>query len=249
MGFYADYNSIPIIIKEKNYLSFTSKKETYTKNNISNKTVNVLGVKYSNIPYSISEKQVYTGVEYDIFENDEVTVHVLPNSSVRFFNTKSPIKVFQNETQPSEELAKKYLKKLSSNFKYNEVILWTYDNVYSYIFYKSVNGIRTNEFVRIDLTSDGALKLYRLEDVGRYDNIEIKNLNIDDFLKRTSNYVTETYGNLLIEHKLYDKDKPELEILVNDKLRLTIHIAVTAKYNVEFEKQATTIESFVFELN
>ncbi|MBQ7045114.1 MAG: hypothetical protein IJN65_01315 [Clostridia bacterium] len=224
------------------------KLEKYTKSNVQDKTFNVLGTDYANLEYCRSEKRIYTGQEYDVFENSDTKINVQPNGDIIYFYTEKPQKFFPNELSHSEKLAKKYLEKIFPNYEYDSIKLTKIDSVdwYDYVFFKTINGVRTSDSISILMNSSGALRSYMITDTGKYDHIDIKNLNINDFIKRIDDYATKAYGDTLIAHGLH-ADGPYINIFTDNKLELTIPIWVKFKASDSNEYEAG--EYVVFELN
>ena len=224
-----------------------SASEDFTKSNVANKTFNVLGVEYANLEYSKSTKNQYTGRDYDTFNNAEVTIDVLPNGEIRHYYTRNSIKVFAGYSAPSEELAKKYVEKILPNYEYDEVKFTKIDSLdrYSYRFYKTINGVRTSDSILITMNSRGELTSYIIKDIGKYDNIEVANFDINDYLQRIDAYVSEMCGDNLIDHGVHDD--PYISIYTDNKLELTIPIWVQFKASDSNEYKAG--EYVVFELN
>lgn len=235
-------------IPKEYILEKSSKFEKYKKTNIQNKTVNVLGIEYKDIPYYASEKNQYTGKDYDTFKSDKIEIDVLSNGDVIKFSTDEPIQVFEGEYKHSQELAEKYLKKILPDDKYDLVLLnetivldW-----YTYRFYKTIDGIRTSDSVWITLNSYGELKSYIIKNNGKYDDIVIHGVDKDDLLKKIDNYVNEAYGDMMIEYGI-SEEGPHYNIFVGNELELSFPIWVKVKTS---EGHGYTItEEVVFQLN
>ncbi len=247
MSFVGSNDNISTVEKEY-LLDKVSAFEKYTKENMPNKNFNVLGVEYKDVPYYQSERNSYTDEDYDEFKNDKVEFHISKNGMVTFFSCNEPLKVFSDENKQSEELAKKYLEIILPDYKYDIVRKYQIDAIdkYTYQFFKTINGVRTSDGVSISLNSNGELKSYIIHDIGKYDNIEIKDFNIDDFLKRVDEYVKEGYNKSLVDYSLSD-DGPFLKVFTDDKLELNIPIVINVKS--EEGKEYKFREQVVFELN
>lgn len=247
MSFRGSNDNISTVEKEY-IIDKASAFEKYTKSNMQNKTVNILGVEHKDVPYYQSKKYQYTGKDYDIFKNDKIEIDVLSTGDVIKFSTEEPIRIFEGEYKHSEELAKKYLEKIFPSYKYDNVKKYeiAVTNQYIYKFFKSIDGIRTSDSISITLNSYGELRSYRVKDNGKYDNIEIKNFNIDDFLQRVDKYVEDAFGNVLIDYSIFEEG-PHYNIFTDDKVELTIPIVVNVKGADGAEYSIT--EDVVFELN
>ena len=221
--------------------------ERYTKSNVANKTFNVLGVEYANLEYFRSTKNQYTNQNYDTFYNKEVNIDVSPNGEICFFHTQSPIKAFSGYSAPSEELAKKYVEKILPNYKYDQITLHEdrLSNWYVYRFCKTVNGISASDRITVIMDLYGRLVGYGFYDINKYDNIEVANFDINDYLQRIDAYVSEMCGDNLIDHGVHDD--PYISIYTDNKLELTIPIWVQFKASDSNEYKAG--EYVVFELN
>lgn len=228
-------------------ISKSSAFDEYTKSNVGNKNFTICGIEHKGFAYVKSEKNQYTEENNDIFENDNAKIRVSNKGEIVFFNTKKALKVFENETVNSEDLAKKYLELIYSNYSYNNVL--TYDikitDQYIYKFCKTKNDINTSDSIAIILNSKGELVSYVFGDVEKFRNIKIEKLNYNDYLERVDIYVKEEYNDRLIDY-LIDEEGSVLNIFAENKLELTIPIVINVKdsgikYNVTKE--------IVFELN
>ncbi len=221
--------------------------EKYTKSEMQSKNFNVLGVEYCDIEYYESEKNAYTGEDSDIYRNNDVQIAISPNGDTSYFFVQTPIKVFANESEHSEELAKKYLEKIFPNYEYDVVKLTQTDSIdcYGYTFIKTINGVRTSDCIGITLNSVGELKSYYVNDIGKYDNIVLKGIKKDVFLERIDKYVREAYGDVALDYGI-SEDGPYYSIFVGNKIELYFPLWVKV---VGSSGVYTIPDVVVFELN
>ncbi len=247
MSFVGSNDNVSTVEKEYSF-DKVSKFEAYTKNNIESKNLNLFGVEHKSVPYYQSERNQYTGEDYDTFKNSDIEVDISSTGGIISCKAEKPIKVFDNENKHSENLAKKFLKGIAPDYKYDTVQVYEIDvaDRYIYTFFKSINGIRTSDSIGIALNSKGEFRWYHINNVGKYENIEIKNFNIDDFLQRVDKYVEDAFGDVLVDYRIFEEG-PRFNIFTGDKVELTIPIVIDVKDTDGVEYSIT--EDVVFELN
>ena len=225
-----------------------SKYEDYTDKSITEKTINFLGKEFKNVPYTKSSKNPYKLRDEDIFENDEIRVKTTKSGEIKVFSTKIPFSIFPNESKNSVELAKKYLNAIMPDFKYDQIdeleINYT-DNTW-YIFGNIANGIPTSESVTISLNSKGEFKYFSSYDVGMYDNIEIKGVDEEFYLKKLDEFIKSTYGDTIKAYRI-GENGPVYEIYNENKLELLLPIEID--YVTPDGENITYGEYIAFELN
>ena len=225
-----------------------SKYEDYTDKSITEKTINFLGQEFKNVPYTKSSKNPYKLRDEDIFENDEIRVKTTKSGEIKVFSTKTPFSIFPNESKNSVELAKKYLNAIMPDFKYDQIdeleINYT-DNTW-YIFGNIANGIPTSESVTISLNSKGEFKYFSAYDVGMYDNIEIKGVDEEFYLKKLDEFIKSTYGDTIKAYRI-GENGPVYEIYNENKLELLLPIEID--YVTTYGEKITYGEYIAFELN
>lgn len=245
MSFVGSNDNVSTVEKEYSF-DKVSAFEKYTKENTPNKSFNILGIEYKDAQYFQSEKNQYTGEEYDIYKNEVVEIYINSEGVVDFFLPSKRVDVFSDESKQSEETAKKYLDIIIPNYKYDVVRVVDVQGLKIYNFSKSINGICTSDTVGIALLPDGSFGWYTINNVGKYDNIEIKNFNIDDFLQRVDKYVEDAFGDVLVDYRIFEEG-PRFNIFTGDKVELTIPIVIDVKDTDGVEYSIT--EDVVFELN
>ncbi len=235
-------------VKKTYYREKNLKFEDYTDKNITERTINFLGKEFKNVPYVNSRKNPYKNRDEDVFENEEITVHITKTGEIRVFDLKTPMNFFPNENKPSVELAKKYLNAIAPDFEYDEVeekVLDSYKLV-RYTFYKAVNGIPTSEEILFYFKLTGEFSYFRSYDVGMYDNVEIKGPGKDVYFKKATELIKNTYGDVLKDYRI-SEDGPFYEIYSGNKLELTFPIGV--EINTPEGYAYAVGEYIVFELN
>ena len=225
-----------------------SKYEDYTDKSITEKTINFLGKEFKNVPYTKSRKNPYKLRDEDIFSNKDIYVHITKSGEIKSFYTFTPFSIFPNENKNSVELAKKYLNAIMPDFKYDQIdeleINYT-DNTW-YIFGNIANGIPTSESVTISLNSKGEFKSFSSYDVGMYDNIEIKGVDEELYLKKLDEFIKNTYGDTIKAYRI-GEDGPSYEIYNENKLELLLPIEID--YVTPDGEKITYAEYIAFELN
>ena len=225
-----------------------SKYEDYTDKSITEKTINFLGKEFKNVPYTKSSKNPYKLRDEDIFSNKDIYVHITKSGEIKSFYTFTPFSIFPNENKNSVELAKKYLNAIMPDFKYDQIdeleINYT-DNTW-YIFGNIANGIPTSESVTISLNSKGEFKSFSSYDVGMYDNIEIKGVDEELYLKKLDEFIKSTYGDTIKAYRI-GEDGPVYEIYNENKLELLLPIEID--YVTPYGEKITYAEYIAFELN
>lgn len=225
-----------------------SKFEDYTDKSITEKTINFLGKEFKNVPYSKSRKNPYKVRDEDFFENDEIRVRMTKSGEIRVFSTKTPFSIFPNESKNSVELAKKYLNAIMPDFKYDQVYereIYYSENTW-YTFGNIVDGIPTSESVTISLNSKGEFQYFCASDVGMYDNIEIKGVDEELYLKKADEFIKNTYGDTIKAYRI-GEDGPVYEIYNENKLELLLPIEID--YVTPDGEKITYAEYIAFELN
>lgn len=204
-----------------------AKYEDYTNENITEKTITFLGKEFENVPYSKSRKNPYKNRDFDTFANKDITVNITKSGEIQSFSSKTPLKLFSNESENSVELAKKYLNAIMPDFKYDTVdeLKINYTDYTWYGFYKIINGIPTSESVTISLNSKGELNFFSAYDVGMYDNVEIKGLDKDVYLKKVDEFIKSTYGDWITDYRI-GEDGPFYEMYSDNKLELLIPVEI-----------------------
>ena len=225
-----------------------SKYEDYTDKSITEKTINFLGKEFKNVPYTKSRKNPYKLRDEDIFSNKDIYVHITKSGEIKSFYTFTPFSIFPNENKNSVELAKKYLNAIMPDFKYDQIdeleINYT-DNTW-YIFGNIANGIPTSESVTISLNSKGEFKSFSSYDVGMYDNIEIKGVDEELYLKKLDEFIKSTYGDTIKAYRI-GENGPVYEIYNENKLELLLPIEID--YVTTYGEKITYGEYIAFELN
>ena len=225
-----------------------SKYEDYTDKSITEKTINFLGKEFKNVPYTKSSKNPYKVRDEDIFENDEIRVKTTKSGEIKVFSTKTPFSIFPNENKNSVELAKKYLNAIMPDFKYDQIdeceINYT-DNTW-YTFGNIIDGIPTSESVTISLNSKGEFQYFSSYDVGMYDNIEIKGVDEELYLKKADEFIKNTYGDTIKAYRI-GENGPVYEIYNENKLELLLPIEID--YVTPDGEKITYAEYIAFELN
>lgn len=241
------YNNEEVSQKNKNYtIDKISAFEKYSKRDVKSKDFNILGIEYKDVTYYQSEKNQYTGEDYDIYKNEAVRININSAGVIDFFLPNKAISLFSDESKHSEELAKKYLNIIMPNYKYDTVRIDEIESLNVYVFSKSIDGVRTSDSVEIALNSEGCLAWYIIYDVGKYNNVKIENLNINEFLQRVDEYAKDTYGGNMIKCEIFDNG-PFLSIFTGNKIELTIPVAITIKDSTGLEYSFA--EDVIFELN
>ena len=233
--------------KKEYVVDKNSQIEHYKKDNMVSKSFNILGVEYVDIPYYNSEKNKYTAEDNDIYEDENSKIGVRKDGEIFYFSNYDGIQVLPNVNENTEEIAKKYLQLICPDFEYD--IVRKYDYIYDtvdYQFWKTIDGIPTTEGVSICINNEGELCSYLFYDVGKYDNIEIKGVDIDDYLLRVNEYTKAAYGDKLINYTI-GKRGPRYDIFDGNELELSIPIVVNINgaNNISY----TFTEEVVFELN
>ena len=248
MTFKASNSSLVSKIPKEYHVEKVGEFEKYTKSEIQSKNFNVFDREYRDLEYYQSEKNTYTGEDYDVYKNNIVEIEVSPTGDISSFFVQTPIKVFENENEHSDELAKKYLEMIFPDYKYDDVLYTQTDilDCYDYTFVKFINGVRTSDCIGITLNSVGELRSYFISDVGKYDNIAIKGVDTDVLLERIDNYVKDAYGDMVIDNGISD-DGPYYSIFVGTKIELSFPIWIKVKDSTGHE--STIPEIVVFELN
>ena len=225
-----------------------SKFEDYTDKSITEKTINFLGQEFKNVPYTKSSKNPYKLRDEDIFSNKDIYVYITKSGEIRVFSTKTPFSIFPNESKNSVELAKKYLNAIMPDFKYDQVYereIYYSENTW-YVFKKFINGIPTSESVTIRLNPKGEFQYFSSFDVGMYDNIEIKGVDEELYLKKLDEFIKNTYGDTIKAYRI-GENGPVYEIYNENKLELLLPIEID--YVTPDGEKITYAEYIAFELN
>ncbi len=214
-------------IKKPYSVDKNSKYEDYIDKSITEKTISFLGKEFKNVPYLKSSKNPYKIRNDDIFANEDIEVYITKSGKIRFFSAKTPLNIFPNENKNSLELAKKYLNAIMPDFKYDQVeeVKRNYSENTWYYFWKNINGIPTSECVTIRLTPKGEFSFFNSYDVGMYDNIAIKGVDKEVYLKKVDEFIKSTYGDTIKGYRI-GEDGPTYEIYNDNKLELSIPIEI-----------------------
>lgn len=210
-----------------------AKYEDYTDENITEKTITFLGQEFKDVPYSKSSKNPYKNRDYDtfatkdMFTNKGIKVDMTKAGEITSFYAVTPLNIFPDENKNSVELAKKYLNVIMPDFKYDAVDerKINYTDCTWYSFYKIINGIPTSESVTFSLNSKGELKSFQAHDIGMYDNVEIKGLDKDVYLKKVDEFIKSTYGDWITDYRI-GEDGPVYGIYNDNKLELVIPVEI-----------------------
>ena len=134
------------------------------------------------------------------------------------------------------------------DFKYDQIdeceINYT-DNTW-YTFGNIIDGIPTSESVTISLNSKGEFQYFCASDVGMYDNIEIKGVDEELYLKKLDEFIKNTYGDTIKAYRI-GEDGPSYEIYNENKLELLLPIEID--YVTPYGEKITYAEYIAFELN
>jgi len=204
-----------------------AKYEDYTDKNITNKTITFLGKEFENVPYSKSRKNPYKNRDYDTFSNKDIEVDITKLGEITRLYAFTPLNIFPDESKNSVALAKKYLNAIMPDFKYDTVNerKINYTDCTWYSFYKIINGIPTSESVTFSLNSKGELKSFQAHDIGMYDNVEIKGLDKDVYLKKVDEFIKSTYGDWITDYRI-GEDGPRYKMYSDNKLELLIPVEI-----------------------
>lgn len=250
MLFYAKNGDIVQGLEKEYIRDDNARAEEFKKENVAPKSFSILNTEYNNFTYTGSVENKYSGDITDTFENGGIKADFNQNGSLKsvYFSTKG-IKIFEDATSASKELAKRYLEELMPSYKYDYIDAQSTTvgdiTVSRYYFYKKINGIRTSESVSIWIASTGNLVSFSKFDIGRYDGIKIVGADMDAFAKKIESCMKEVYKDYFVGCEIGDEG-PRYEISKDNKLRISFPVEVTVKIGGAEYK---TGEKVAFDLN
>lgn len=230
------------------------KSEVYTKDNVENRTINIIGVDFSDMQYVETQKGVYRDFEYDYYKNesDSTLVFLDQNSNVVTFAAGDKvINLFEEETADSPELAKKYLNLIAPEFEYNDMTTYSLKslNQVNYIFYKTVGEIRCSERVSVLLDESGELVGFKMQDIGRYNNVGIESVPFRVYSDKVDEYIKSVYSDSVVECNIKNDDEMcPIYYLYKDN-SLDLYIPIELKLKTEDNVEYSSGEIVVLTLN
>lgn len=230
------------------------KSEVYTKDNVENRTINIIGIDFSDMQYVETQKGVYRNFEYDYFKNesDGTLVFLDQNSNVVTFAAGDKrINSFEEETADSPELAKKYLNLIAPEFEYTDMTTYSLKslNQVNYIFYKTAGEIRCSERVSVLLDKSGELVGFKMQDIGRYNNVEIENVPFSVYSDKVDEYIKSVYSNSVVECNIKNDDEMcPIYYLYKDN-SLDLYVPIELKLKTEDNVEYSSGEIVVLTLN
>lgn len=235
----------------------SSRIKSFDKMNISNKTTIEDVSKNKSVTIDnkiVNIKYKGTKLEKDIYTNENEDEYIYSDDKLVGFIKKVDLESIQSEhdkidLEAAKKIADKFGKENIENFNKYQIKSSNYIesyNEYNIVYMYSINGIETQDFVKINVNDFGEVVSFAALHQGEFEEYKNLKINTEDINNKLLEEVQDKYGEAIKETKI---EEQFLRIVDNELFLQSSIKVILNETNLDGTKNNTNFEVLMYEIN